>query len=752
MYMIKIMKNLLYLLVLYLFFSVNVSAEIIKQFLISGNDRISDQTIILFTERELNQDIKEKDLNEILNNLYNTSFFKEANLAFENNILTINVIENPIIQSITIKGVKSKKYSEPLYNVISMKEKSSYVEDFVLKDLNKIRNFLKYSGFYFSKVEVDLKNNDNNTVDLIYDISLGEKASIKRIKFTGNKIYKDKRLKSIIVSEEDKIWKFLSTKKNLDARRIDLDKRLLKTYYLNKGYFNIDIESASANFIDGNGFELIFNINPGSKFYFNKTNLIIPEDYKKDNFKDIYDNLNELKNESYSYDKIINILDKIDKLALSKQYEFINAQIEEKIVSSNKIDFVITVGESKKSYVNRINIMGNDITEETVIRNLLVVDEGDPFNELLNTKSINNIKRTNLFADVDFDIIDDENNSQKTINIVVEEKPTGEVSAGAGVGTSGKSFTFGIKENNFNGKGVKVNTDLTISTNSISGGVNFIIPNYNYSDKSLNTNIRRIQTDLLSTSGYKNKLNTASLGTVFEQREDLYFSPNVILKYENIETGSNASSALTKQEGDYYDINFEYGLYYDQRNQAFNPSDGYSSNFRQQIPIFSNNYSFINTYEYKKYNQISDEMIGSIKFFVRSINSIGKGKDVRISERLSLAGNKLRGFEPGRIGPKDNLDYIGGNYASAVNIGTTLPKFLPQLQSIDFNIFLDAANVWGVDYDRNLDNNSKIRSSAGLSIDWSTPVGPLNFVIAQPITKNSSDKAETFRFNLGTTF
>ena len=196
MYMIKIMKNLLYLLVLYLFFSVNVSAEIIKQFLISGNDRISDQTIILFTERELNQDIKEKDLNEILNNLYNTSFFKEANLAFENNILTINVIENPIIQSITIKGVKSKKYSEPLYNVISMKEKSSYVEDFVLKDLNKIRNFLKYSGFYFSKVEVDLKNNDNNTVDLIYDISLGEKASIKRIKFTGNKIYKDKRLKS----------------------------------------------------------------------------------------------------------------------------------------------------------------------------------------------------------------------------------------------------------------------------------------------------------------------------------------------------------------------------------------------------------------------------------------------------------------------------------------------------------------------------------------------------------------------------
>ena len=122
-----------------------------------------------------------------------------------------------------------------------------------------------------------------------------------------------------------------------------------------------------------------------------------------------------------------------------------------------------------------------------------------------------------------------------------------------------------------------------------------------------------------------------------------------------------------------------------------------------------------------------------------------------MSDRVYLSSRRLRGFEPGKIGPKDNLDFIGGNYASAASISTTLPTLLPELESIDFNIFFDAGNLWGVDYDSSLDN-SKIRSSTGLSIDWLTPVGPLNFVFAQPITKASADVEQTFRFDIGTTF
>jgi outer membrane protein insertion porin family len=124
---------------------------------------------------------------------------------------------------------------------------------------------------------------------------------------------------------------------------------------------------------------------------------------------------------------------------------------------------------------------------------------------------------------------------------------------------------------------------------------------------------------------------------------------------------------------------------------------------------------------------------------------------VRISDRIYLSHKKLRGFEPGKIGPKDNKDFIGGNYASAASLSTTLPTLLPELESIDFNIFFDIGNLWGVDYNSSLDDN-EIRSSTGISIDWLTPIGPLNFVFAQPITKTSTDVEQSFRFDIGTTF
>ena len=730
----------------------NVYADKIEKISVNGNVRISDKTVILFSKAKINQEVNEDDFNNFIKDLYETDFFKKVKIKFEDNILTFSVVENPIIQSIKINGIKSSKYTEPMYEIMSMKEKNSFVEDYISKDLNKIKSFLKVSGFYFSVVEVSLEKKENNTVDLIYDVNLGDKASIRGIKFIGNKIYKDKRLKNIIVSEEDKFWKFLSKKKYLNERTVNLDTRLLKSYYLNKGYYKATIESSSASLVN-DGFELIFNINAGEKFYFNKFKLIIPSNYEESNFKPIYDEFISLKNQSYSTNKIQKILDKVDSLALSRQYEFINASIKEEIVDNNKLNLIFTIGESKKYYVDRVNIIGNDITEETVIRNLLVVDEGDPFNELLNAKSINQIKASNLFKKVEFEIVEKENNYQKDINIIVEEQPTGEISAGAGVGSSGSTVSFGIKEANFNGKGIALNTNLTISPKSISGGLNFSIPNYNYSDKSLNGNISRTDTDNLRNNGYKNKLSNISLGTSFEQRQNFYFSPSLSFQYETIETDITASAEIKKQSGNYYDLNLDYGLYYDKRNQRFKPSSGFSSNFVQRIPLISNNYTFKNSYSFNQYKEISDEMIGSLRFYLQSINSLSNNKNVRVSERLQVPANRLRGFKSGNVGPIEGQTFLGGNYLTALNLGTSLPTFLPELQSLDFSIFLDAANVWGVDYNDTLNNKSStVRSSAGLAIDLITPIGPLNFIFAKPITKASSDKTEFFRFDLGTTF
>ena len=726
------------------------NAEIVKSISVIGNDRITNETVIIFAKINIGDDLIVNDLNKIIENLYETNFFKNVKVNFEKNILNIDVIENDLVQYIEINGVKNKKLKQALIDQLTINEKQSYVEEKSLEQVLKLSNFLKFSGYYFSDVDLIIKQNDNNTINLIYNITLNKKAVVKDIKFAGNKIFKSRLLSSIIITEEDKFWKFLSKKKYLNERQIQLDQRLLKNFYLNEGYYNVKISQTSANVIEENNFNLTYNINAGKKFYFKDLNLIIPSDYNPNNFKFIQLLLDDMKDKPYSLNSINSLLNEIDKIAITKQYEFINASFRENIADQNKIDIEFVINESQKLYVDRINILGNNITNETVIRNLLVVDEGDPLNEILNNKSKNNIKGSGLFSNVDLKILDTNNEFKKDIEINVVEQPTGEISAGAGYGTSGQTLTFGIKENNFAGNGTKLNTNISITSNSLQGAFNIIIPNYNYTDKSLKMNLSRSSNDFLDTAGYENTVTNFTIGTGFEYKQDLFFSPLIVFEAEDLTTNSAASSSLKKQDGNYNGIDFDYSILYDKRDQSFRPTDGYYSKFNQILPLLSNDYSLSNIYQYKSYHKLTENTVSNISLYLSAINSL-EGSDVRVSDRLYLSSKRLRGFETGKVGPKDNLDFIGGNYASSASISTTLPTTLPELESIDFNIFFDAGNVWGVDYDSNLDN-SKIRSSTGISIDWLTPVGPLNFVLAQPITKASTDVEQSFRFDIGTTF
>ena len=735
------------------FFLVKITfanAEIINSISVTGNDRITDKTVIIFSNVNVGDDLTNDDLNQIIQNLYTTDFFKNVSVKLKDNILSIDVRENYLIQSIKIDGVKNKKLKQALLDQLSVTENKSYVKEKSAEDIVKLSNYLKTSGYYFSKVDLKVRQNNDNTVDLIYDIFLNNKAVIKKINFSGDKIFKSRLLSSIIVSEEDKFWKFLSKKKYLNERQIQLDQRLLKNFYLNEGYYNVKISQTSAKVIQDNHFSLIYNINAGEKFFFKNLNLNLPSDYDPENFDFIKTLLNDMKDKPYSLNSIENLLNEIDNIAISKQYEFINASFSENIIDGNKINVDFVINDTQKLYVDRINIIGNDITNEIAIRNFLVVDEGDPLNEILNNKSINNIKTSGLFSHVDYKILDTDNEYKKDIEITVKEQPTGEITAGAGYGTSGQTISFGIKENNFAGNATKLNTNLSFTPKSVKGGFNLIIPNYNYSDKSLRLNLSRSNNDYLSTSGYKNTITNFTLGTGFEYKQDLFFTPLIVFEAEDLKTDSTASKALKKQDGNYNNIEIDYSFLYDKRDQSFRPTDGYYSRFNQILPLLSNDYTLFNNFDYKTYYKLSENTVSNFSFHIAAINSLD-GSDVRVSERIFLSSKKLRGFEAGKIGPKDNLDFIGGNYASAMTLSTTLPNMLLELEAVDFNIFIDAGNVWGVDYNDNLDNN-KIRSSAGLSIDWLTPVGPLNFVIAQPITKASTDVEQSFRFDIGTTF
>tara|TARA_B100000902_G_C27281101_1_gene901821 strand:- start:233 stop:2044 length:1812 start_codon:yes stop_codon:yes gene_type:complete len=602
-----------------------------------------------------------------------------------------------------------------------------------------------------SNVESRIQENENNTVNLFFDIELGEKSKISKIEFIGDKKVKDRTLRSVIISEEAKFWKFITRNKFVNEKTIERDKRLLRNFYLNKGFYNVDVQSATVKFFDDKSFKVTYKINAGEIFEINKTELNLPIDYNEENFIEVKKELNELVGERYSLFKINKVIDEIDKVSLSRQFDFINADLTETIIDGNKLNLKISISESEKLYVERINIFGNNVTFENVIRNQLEIDEGDPFNKLLEARSINNIRATNLFANVSSEVVEGSDPTTKIINVTVVEKPTGEITLGAGAGTEGGTLGFSITENNFLGKGVKLLTSLRLTEDTVKGSFSVTNPNFNYSGKALSTTVERTSVDKMSDNGYEVDKTGFSFGTGYEQFENVKFLPSISNYYEDLTTSSKASTNLKKQSGSYLESKFNYTLDYDMRDQRYQPSSGFRSVFRQGVPLISEEYSLGTSYDFKTWYKLPNEMVTSFSIFGKIVESLN-GEDVRITNRTFIPRNKLKGFNTRNIGPVDSSDYVGGNYAAAVNFDTTLPMIFSTVENVDLRYFLDFANLWGVDYSNAVDQSNTVRSSTGFVVDWFTPIGPLNFSISQNLSKASDDKTESFQFNLGTTF
>ena len=726
----------------------NANSNKIEEIIINGNNRISNETIIIFSEVQTNENVNNERLNQILKNLYKTNYFEDVKVNVLDNRLIIEVVEAPIIDKVEFDGIKAQKIQDALRDVIKLKSRSSYNSFIATNDNTLINEYLKGIGYYFSKVETLIEELDDNLITIIHKIDLGNKAKIKKISFIGDKIYKDSKLKNIIVSEEYKFWKFISGKKYLNEQNVNLDIRLLKNFYLEKGYYNVEINSSFAKLIDDESFELIFNVNPKNKIFFNNLKLEYPNDFDPENFIEINKLFDDIKGEPYSINIVEKILDKIDFITLNEEYKSINANVEEKLIE-NYLDLNFIIEKADVFIVEQINIYGNNITRESVIRNNLEIDEGDPFNQILQKKSENNLKSLNFFRSVSSEIID--SNNKKIININVEEKPTGEISAGAGAGTSGGTFFFGVRENNYLGKGLAVDANATINSEAFKGVFGVENPNYNNSDKSLFGNIQATEIDRMTTNGYKTNRTGFELGTRFEYYDDFKIGLSTRSFYEKIETDSTASVRQQSQEGNYWDTFLSTSFDYDKRNQRFQTDDGFRSLYSLDLPLISDTYTLTNSYNFQLYSSLYENNISTFSLYLENANSLS-GKDIKLTERLFVPSSKLRGFTRGKVGPKDGNDFVGGNYVSAINLTTTLPVLFENMDTFDASLFLDIANIWGVDYDSSIDDSNKIRSSIGIGFDWFTILGPVNFSFTENISKANTDVTESFRFNIGTTF
>ncbi len=735
---------------IYLIFFVNfLSAEIIKKIEITGNERISDETVKVYGDVSINQNVDKSKINEIIKNLYSTNFFEDIKVSVSGNTLSINLVEYPVINEIIIIGEKTQKYQEAIKDNIKSKKNGPFVKSLIADDETVIKKLYSSLGFNFVEIKSKIQKFPKKRVNLYFEIKRGEKTEISKINFKGERKIRDRRLRDIISSEESKFWKILTRNTNLNQANIELDKRLLTNYYKSIGYYDVKVLSEIVELKEKFQAEITFNINAGNRYRISKISTNVDPVLDKKLFLPLNKVFNKTIGKYYSPFFVKKILDELDLIISSEDLQFIEHNVNE-VLKEDEIEIIINVFEGQKIIVEKIEILGNTVTNEDVVRSEMLLDEGDPYSKVKVDKSISKLKSRRIFGSVKESTSSGTAPNSKIIKITVEEMPTGEISAGAGIGTNGGSFAFNIKENNWLGKGIELSANADVSEESLRGSLTFTDPNYNFTGKALSYNLQNIKNDK-PDSGYENTLIGGGINVSYEKYKDIFFAPGLNLTFDDLNTDSTASALLKKQAGSSTDLTFDYQVSTDKRDRTFMPTSGNLTSFYQELPLYADQPAIKNSFNTSHYKEFNNDLVGALKFSATAISALGED-DVRISQRLNLSARKLRGFEPGKLGPKDGNDYIGGNYATAINLEANFPNFFPEKSNAEIGLFLDAGNVWGVDYSDTIDDSNKIRSTVGINTSWISPAGPLSFIFSKNITKASTDVDQSFNFRLGTTF
>jgi len=737
--------NLFFLIFFFIIFSEQLFAN--ENIIINGNKSISSKTIYSLAPRNIEK-LDPKILNNFQKKIFETGFFEKVDLKIQNKKIIINVVENPLVNFFFIEGIKNKEIKNKLFDLSEIKENTIFQTFWIKDDTKKFSEFLKSLGYLNNKLTHQIKKIENNKVNIFYNVELNEKFKINRIFFIGNKFFKSSELSDVIYSSEHGWWKFFSSSTTPSESLIDLDISRLKKFYLDKGFYDVQINSSSIKILDNNRADVIYAIDSGQRYNVEKYNLIDnSKSLSKENIlylSKLYDKL--LKN----YYDLSSIKKSVDNSIdyLSKFNYDLTIQYKTEKINYNKLQLTFFISEQpNKKIIDKIVIVGNNITDDFVIRNNILFAEGDFLNNSKLNTSIDKLKSKGFFKNIEVNTIPIDDNKVE-LQIKVEEQPTGEIAAGAGAGTSGATLSGSLNEKNFLGKGLNVNSTVSIGTQKIFGRLSYLNPDYNNTGIGFKSSVF-VENNTFDNTSYENKIIGGSISLDYEIFDKFFLNPGVSIDYDSLKANSDASNAIKRREGDYYTSKLFYNFSKNTKNRELQPTEGYVIGVGQGLSLLSDIPHINNRIFGSYYNEYLENIIGSVKYKIENIN--GFNKDIKYSDRLSVTNNNLRGFADRGIGPKIDNDFIGGNYSFYTSFSSTLPNGLPEKWNAITNVFFDTANVWGVD-DNSTSDSNKLRTSIGLGLSWISPLGPISITYAEAITKENTDEVEQFNFRIGSAF
>jgi outer membrane protein insertion porin family len=756
---------------------------VVRRIEVRGNERVEAATVVSYLPIQVGDTVDPSKIDLALKALFRTDLFSDVKIELQSDgTLMVTVDENPIVNRVLFEGNKSMK-EDKLKDEVSVRPRGIFTRAKVQTDVARIIELYRRSGRISANVTPQIVQLPQKRVDLIFKIDEGPKSGILRVNFLGNKAFSDNDLRDVVVTEQSRWYKFFSSNANYDPDRLEYDKEQLRKFYRNRGYYDFHVLSGIAEFApDKNGFAVTYTIEEGREYRFGKID--VQTELKKLN-PDVLRALIPFRTgQIYEDQQIEKATDALTFAAGAAGFAFVDVRPRYTANrETGRVDVTFEVKEGPRVYVDRIDIVGNTQTLDYVIRREMNIVEGDPYNRALVDRSKNQIKALGFFKDVDITETPGSAPDRTNLQVKVTEQPTGEFSFSAGYSSVDQLVVdLGVTQRNFRGRGQDVRARVSIGSIRQQVDLGFTEPRFLGRDLAAGVDIYYYRYDLTRYSAYKTSSVGGNLRLDFPLSINSRGSLIYTLRSDDVTIGNDLcsptnlviSTALCSERGAFLTSSVGYGYRLDRRNDPVNPTRGFYMRFNQDFAGVGGDVKYVRTEgEGGWYHGFSKAFILSALGSAGYVNGWG-GDSVRINDRFFKGGDSFRGFQIAGIGPRDTTlgrsDALGGKMYAIGTVELTVPTFLPEQYGIRAAVFTDFGTLGGLDAKDKASNGQcvdptdcskgritihddmALRASAGVSIFWRSPMGPIRFDLSQIIRKQDYDKTELFRFSTGTRF
>ncbi len=720
---------------------------------VQGNDNVDAASILKFARIEQGATLSAAQLNDALQRVTDSGLFASVDFVPSGSTLTIRVEELPIISILDFQGNKRLK-DEELAAAISSESRRVFSAATAEEDAATIAELYRARGRLAASVEPKIIPRGAGRVDLVFEITEGRVVENESIAFVGNRDFSDRRLRQVLQTKQAGFFRQLIRRDTFDAGRLEVDKQMLRDFYLSRGYADIEVIDASADLSRERDASFIsFTLREGAKYSFGDVNVV--SEIADLDTADFAAALRLQSGETYSPSLIESNIARLEDVAIRKDLSFV--QVEPRITrnaDSQTIDVNLVLKRGERVFVERIDIEGNTTTLDQVVRRQFKSAEGDAFNPREIRQAAERIRALGFFAAASVDATQGSSNEQVVVNVDLEETPTGSLSFGVTYGTnSGGGILFGYSETNFLGRGQALNMNVTGTRDTQDYALGFSEP------ALLGRNLRfklngQYKTTTQADSNYDTEIATLSPALEFPIGEQTLLELRYRAARESVVNASSTSGLIIAEaaRGNEITSALGYTLNFDTRNTD-QSNGGFLLRFGQDFAGLGGDVNYVSTNALA----VAEAQVFNEEVTLRAVAEGGvisslNGYTSRVTDRFFDAGG-LRGFERNGIGPREAGDALGGNMFASVRFEAEFPLGLPEEYGITGGAFVDMGSVWGLDDVGSAQGVDRaLRSAAGLAILWTTPIGPLRMNFSRPLQKESFDISQNFELTISTKF